>query len=1271
MFLKNTETLPLRSYSNEPRRLTWLNTAIRWLLGATIGAFILGAAFKTHVTVPNLLKPKVSRQDILQGGIAQYSPQYDVDWGVPDQLPQSCTIDMVTILERHGARFPDHKPRNEMVATIDKLHNAKRPAKHSKLNFVSHYDIRQTLGEEDLVWMGRQQAYNSGKRFFDQYKDLIDNSFPPFYRAPSSPRVIESAQLFQLGFNDDPIWKAYDDLDVILPEGKAHNNTLDISNCPLASNHSTTIGDDVSDVYASLWTPHWAKWWNDNFPGAKLEHKDIVNLFHTCAFDTVVNNGYISEWCKMYSLEDFHHYSYYLILQKYYDSSYGHPLGRARGIGYVNELISRLTGEPVVDSTSTNQTLDADPATFPIPPKDRNQMGHKVFVDFSHDSSMVNIISALGLAKPPGLRHLPFLIDRREPTPNYLFDISKYTPFSGRITFEKIHCGESIGEYDAEEDYVRIKMNEGVYPLKFSNCGPLGQEKGLCRLSDFIESQRWSMEGGNCGVVLEKVCEYLLFKQRYESVDNKETVPDFQERIPPEIALELLVAADYLQTPISSGLSKSQLLSKWRDEHGLNNTSSIDILRDTVNILQGIDGTFFRFQGTANQSEFKLIPTGQRSKRVPKPTLELVIRLAELGWLYKQVAEFVHECSTSTSKGLITQALSRHVQNRLYDFYRLIALLEAQLAHTPEKDDDHSDSTDSLTLGRISVWTEEWRLKMRMMSTLVQGAEDVHGGALVSLIHGYTENGDPFIRAFVSELLEEVSQPFFNTLHTWITSGELYDPFKEFFVSNNNDLGMDLNSFGWMVGAANTAEHKANIDAGQLWAKKYSVRDEMRPRFVGEAFAKKIFSIGKSLNFIRHSCMDEEFFATNQISDIANKVLTYSDIPSLEQSIDIAFSIASQRLLENMFSKYKLMDHLQALKRYLMLGSGDFVDILMESIGPSLARPANTLYRHNLTATLEAAIRGSNAQYDDQEMLRRLDARMLEYTHGEIGWDVFTLEYRVDQPLDVILTPEVMSKYRRIFNYLWRLKRVESDLVKGWKRCVMGKRSYLKVPSLDNDWHQARLAMSEMIHFVKELEAYCHLEVIECSWERMEQFASKREGDLDALIAAHRDYLERIVSKIMLVGGRSSRRDEELMQKTKQLLNVILTFRRAVEDLYTFTLHMSSSLDHTPIDNANNNYRNKRLSTASSISRAPFEVAGGGSSSSMTGSRTSTPGAASVVDEDDDSIAGIRTRVQSSAEEFHELATYVVNALQSHPDLDVRFLAVRLGFNQFYRKPTK
>lgn len=210
---------------------------------------------------------------------------------------------------------------------------------------------------------------------------------------------------------------------------------------------------------------------------------------------TVANNGTISDWCKVHDLSDFHHYAYYLILQKYYDSSYGHPLGRARGIGYVNELIARLTSSPVVDSTSTNTTIDSNPDLFPLPPQERSEMGHRLFVDFSHDTSMVNIISALGLARTT--RHLPFLIDRKQEPPRDMFDISKYVPFAGRIVFEKIHCGESIGEYDEEQDYVRIKVNEGVYPLKLAGCGSLGADTGLCRLEDFLESQSWNINGGN------------------------------------------------------------------------------------------------------------------------------------------------------------------------------------------------------------------------------------------------------------------------------------------------------------------------------------------------------------------------------------------------------------------------------------------------------------------------------------------------------------------------------------------------------------------------------------------------------------------------------------------------------------------------------------------------------------------------------------------------------------------------------------------------------
>ena len=192
--------------------------------------------------------------------------------------------------------------------------------------------------------------------------------------------------------------------------------------------------------------------------------------------------------------------------------------------------------------------------------------------------------------------------------------------------------------------------------------------------------------------------------------------------------------------------------------------------------------------------------------------------------------------------------------------------------------------------------------------------------------------------------------------------------------------------------------------------------------------------------------------------------MQYGDIGGLERSIDIAYQIASHRLFEVFIEKFKLLDHLLALKHFLLLGHGDFADQLMQTLGcvyssmpvvkffsnivysPSLTKPANTLYRHNLTANLETAIRSSNLHQDPGDVLRRLDARMLEYSHGEIGWDVFTLEYKVDPPIDTVLDPEAMEKYLKLFKHLWQMKRIDMALDKGWLRVTGGARIFLQLP---------------------------------------------------------------------------------------------------------------------------------------------------------------------------------------------------------------------------------
>lgn len=152
-----------------------------------------------------------------------------------------------------------------------------------------------------------------------------------------------------------------------------------------------------------------------------------------------------------------------------------------------------------------------------------------------------------------------------------------------------------------------------------------------------------------------------------------------------------------------------------------------------------------------------------------------------MGHLYQRVDAFVREREGKVGVGMIEQSLCHHLQSQLTEYYRLIAVLESQMSavsHEAENanEGEHTREETGLTLKRLDVWIEDWRLRMRMMSVCVEGArgsisyssgstaqeanakhKDAQGGALVNLIHGYAENGDPFIRKFTNQLLEEVT----------------------------------------------------------------------------------------------------------------------------------------------------------------------------------------------------------------------------------------------------------------------------------------------------------------------------------------------------------------------------------------------------------------------------------------------------------------------------------------------------------------------------------
>ncbi|KAK4162590.1 Spc98 family-domain-containing protein [Cladorrhinum sp. PSN259] len=683
--------------------------------------------------------------------------------------------------------------------------------------------------------------------------------------------------------------------------------------------------------------------------------------------------------------------------------------------------------------------------------------------------------------------------------------------------------------------------------------------------------------------------------------------------------------------------------------------SEMGLLRDLPFTLQGLSSTTLPF---AKDTVLKLPPT------LPSPIISLLHTLAEPSLLYRGLSGFVK----SPAKGLLGQSLRAAINNELRSYLTLVATLEGQIRRALSSLDETAPrggiGKAGVTLKRCVVWTREATMGLRLMSLIAEESNSKQGGQLISLIHGFSNShGDPVVAAFAERLLADVTRPFYDILRRWIYDGELSDPHLEFFVREQNP-----NNEG-------QKEVKAKGQAS-VWNSKYEVVGTMVPSIMTADFAKKVFLIGKSLNFIRHSCGDSQW--VDAYSKTSSKELRYGDTATLEKWIDEAYKATMQRLMSLMTNRFHLFDHLQALKSYILLGQGDFIALLMESLAANLDRPAGAQYRHTLTAQLEHAIRGSNAQYDKDEVLRRLDARMLQLSHGDIGWDCFTLEYKIDAPVDVVVTEWGNRQYLKVFNFLWRIKRVEFALSALWRKCMTGARGVLQTSDENvlQTWKSTRGTLAEMIHFVGQLQYYILFEVIESSWTELQKNIRKEDCTLDDLITAHTKYLTSITHKGLLGArrrqyheaqkeaaamGRDAGEVEDrnsYMVQLSELLRTMLAYRDSVDGLYSWSV--SDFTRRQEVDTVSLMRRNQAGSRNHKGSTGEVDYPAGGNADDPF---ASAGGAGALKSE----FPALQERLKQLGQSFRTRLQILLGDLAYQPDVDMRFLGVSMNFNDVYQ----
>ncbi|KAJ6603264.1 phosphoglycerate mutase-like protein [Mycena vulgaris] len=445
--------------------------------GDEAGAIATAPAVALVDTLFPLIKPATSDKkpafNVLQH-LGSLSPFQSVESlglsGASARVPNGCKITQVHLLHRHGARYPT-SGGSSFAAALHAAATSTGFNASGPLGFLDTWTYK--LGAETLTPFGRSQMFNLGMGFRVKYGELLKEAKDlPVFRTTSEARMVDSALNFAAGFFGVQSYKDdYHQL-IELDQGElVINSTLAPWNCPITNTDVAGFGSDQAFKWAEIYLVPAQKRLSPFISGIELSISQLFSMQSLCAYETVAL-GY-SAFCGLFTEEEWKGYSYFFDLEFWYSFGPGAPFASAMGIGWVQELVSRLTQTRITDfDTTVNGSLVSSPVTFPF--------GQPIYVDATHDTVVSAIITALNFTTLAANGPLP--TDRIPANQTYF--ASKITPFGANLVGQVLSCPAS-----EHPSHIRWVLNDAVVPLTGIQ-GCKENKDGLCELGSFVDGMK-------------------------------------------------------------------------------------------------------------------------------------------------------------------------------------------------------------------------------------------------------------------------------------------------------------------------------------------------------------------------------------------------------------------------------------------------------------------------------------------------------------------------------------------------------------------------------------------------------------------------------------------------------------------------------------------------------------------------------------------------------------------------------------------------------------
>ncbi|XP_062317437.1 gamma-tubulin complex component 6 isoform X1 [Osmerus eperlanus] len=252
-------------------------------------------------------------------------------------------------------------------------------------------------------------------------------------------------------------------------------------------------------------------------------------------------------------------------------------------------------------------------------------------------------------------------------------------------------------------------------------------------------------------------------------------------------------------------------------------------------------------------------------------------------------------------------------------------------------------------------------------------------------------------------------------------------------------------------------------------------------------------------------------------------------------------SLVNKAVVDYFFVELGVERHFEALRHFLLMEDGEFAQSLSDLLFEKLASgqtPGELLtplvLNSILSKALQYSLHGDNALAPNFTFALRFLPETF-HPHAPDSLNCLELRYKVDWPLNIIVTDSCMNKYNRLFSFLLQLKHMVWSLRDVWFH--LKRTALLKGAGRSVQFRQLQLYRHEMQHFVKVIQGYIANQILQVSWS---EFKTKMAtvNDLDAIHRTHADYLNRAIFR-----GLLTEKAAPVMNIIHSIFSLILKFR--------------------------------------------------------------------------------------------------------------------------------